>query len=72
MPNPDLIGSKEACSILDRDRSSLTRYVQEGRLVAVSKLPGRNGAFVFDRAAVEAFKATLTDAPSDANEPVSA
>lgn len=57
-PN-DLIGSKEACAILDRDRSSLTRYVQEGRLVAVSKLPGRNGAFVFNRSDVEAFKATL-------------
>lgn len=49
----DLIGSKEACGILDVDKSTLTRWAADGVLVPVYKLPGRNGPFVFNRADVE-------------------
>lgn len=48
-----LIGSKTACEILGVDRATLTRMVQDGRLQPETKMPGRNGAFVFDQATVE-------------------
>lgn len=52
--SPDLIGSKEACAILgDISRATLTRWVASGRLAAAVKLPGPNGAFMFDREVVE-------------------
>jgi predicted site-specific integrase-resolvase len=50
----DLIGSREACRILDIDKSTLSRWVAAGRLVQVTQLPGKNGAYLFTRAAVEA------------------
>lgn len=55
MPPPtDLIGSAESCRILgDVNRTTLTRWVAEGRLAAATKLPGANGAFLFHRAEVE-------------------
>lgn len=58
----ELIGSREACRILDRDRATLTRYVKDGKLSAVGKLSGQNGAYVFERATVEAFKLVLEPA----------
>lgn len=53
-----LIGSAEACRILgDINRSTLTRWVADGELPAAGKLPGKNGAFLFDRGDVEALAA---------------
>lgn len=52
---PDLIGSKEAAQILgDVDRTTLTRWVKDGRIPTVGKLPGKSGALLFDRAVIEA------------------
>ncbi len=46
--------SAEVCELLRIDRSTLTRRVQLGRIDAAMKLPGRNGAYLFDRATIEA------------------
>lgn len=53
-PVPDLIGSKEACQILGKDRATLSRWVATGRLVPAVQLPGPTGAFLFHRNDVEA------------------
>lgn len=47
-----LIGSREACRILGVDRSTLTRWVQAGRLYPAGRLEG--GAYLFDPTAIEA------------------
>jgi excisionase family DNA binding protein len=48
----DLIGSAEACQLLGVSRMTLTRWVQQGKLKAATKLPGDNGAFLFKREVV--------------------
>lgn len=53
---PDLIGADESCTILKVHRTTLTRWVGAGVLEAAHKLPGKNGAFLFDRADVEALR----------------
>ena len=50
---PALIGSAEVCTRLEIDRSTLTRWVQLGHAKPAMRLPGRNGAMLFDRAEVE-------------------
>lgn len=56
--HPAPMSSAEACKELgDIDRSTLSRWVALGLIVPAYKLPGRNGAFVFDRAEVERVKA---------------
>lgn len=50
---PPLIGSKDACLLLDVNRSTLTRWVEAGRLVPVTRLPGKNGAFLFKQEDVD-------------------
>lgn len=52
MNPPELIGSAEACALLGIDRSTLSRWVKDGRLTPTTKLPGIRGAFIFDRADV--------------------
>lgn len=42
-----MIGSREACKILDVDKSTLSRWAKAGQLPAAVKLPGRNGALLF-------------------------
>lgn len=62
MTNVDLIGSAETCRLLgDIDRSTLSRWVQLGRLTPVMQLPSKNGkgAFLFDRAVVEEYAEAL-------------
>jgi len=59
---PDLIGSREVCVMLDVATSTLTRWVADGRLSAALKMPGRNGAFLFHRADIEALVRELTEA----------
>lgn len=63
MPS-DLIGSVEAARLLGVDRSVLTRLVQSGDLKRAHKLPGENGAALYDRTAVEALAAARTEAAS--------
>lgn len=53
---PDLIGSAEACELLGIDRSTLTRWVDTGRLDYWVKMPGKTGAYLFEREAVETLR----------------
>jgi hypothetical protein len=67
MGNPDLIGSAEACAILGDgetpiDRATLVRRIARGELATVGKMPGPNGAWLFDRAEVLRHKAELEKA----------
>lgn len=47
------ITTAEACEQIGIDKSTLSRWVQLGRIDYVQKLPGRNGAFLFDPVEVE-------------------
>ena len=54
MANPDdLISSIEAAELLGKGRSTLTRWVQSGRLTEAMKLPGETGTRLFHRSEVE-------------------
>jgi excisionase family DNA binding protein len=48
----DLIGTVEAARILGVERSTLTRWVQLGRIAEFKKLPGPNGTRLFRRSDV--------------------
>ena len=48
MANANLIGSAKACQTLDIDKSTLSRWVAAGVITPAVKLPGRNGAMLFD------------------------
>jgi len=50
------MSAAEAADLLNCHRSTIARYVAAGTLEA-TKLPGRTGAYLFDRAAVEALAA---------------
>jgi len=50
----DLIGSAEAAQLLGIDKPTLTRWVKAGRVKAAHKFPGKNGAFIFHRADINA------------------
>lgn len=52
-PTPRYIGSAEVCERLEIDRSTLSRWVALGRIAVAMRLPGHNGAMLFDPAEVE-------------------
>lgn len=52
MSNIEIVGSAEAARLLQMDKSSLTRAVQEGLIPIIGRLPTRQGALVFDRAVI--------------------
>lgn len=54
--DPDLIGSAEVCRILNRHQATIGRWVENGRLTPVHKFPGKNGAYLFHRAEIEALR----------------
>jgi len=57
-----LLNSAEACERLNAiDRSTLSRWVQIGRITPVQKLPGLRGAFLFDPAEVERVRRELNE-----------
>lgn len=59
-PSSDFVGSNQACRLLgDINRSTLTRWVQLGRITPAHQNPGRNGAMLFHRDDIEALAATL-------------
>lgn len=60
----DFIPSVDVCRELSIDRSTLTRWVQSGRIVPVGKLPGRTGAYLFAPAEVARVKRELRAASS--------
>lgn len=57
----DYLTTTEACKLLGGlDRSTLSRWVQLGKIEPADKLPvGPHGAFLFKREDVEALKAKL-------------
>jgi hypothetical protein len=64
-PSLDLVGTAEAASMLNRDISTITRWVkaENPRLVPAAVLPdvGPKGVLLFHRADVEALAATLRE-----------
>lgn len=56
-----LIGSKDACRILNIDKATLSRWVTAGTLTPALQLPGRNGAYLFHRAHIEQLAAQRAD-----------
>jgi hypothetical protein len=58
----DLVGTREAALILDRNPVTITRWAADGILPVALKLPGRNGALVFHRTDVEALRDQLAAA----------
>ncbi len=56
MADPNLITTKQACDILDVDRSAFTRWVQLGRLTPAMQLAGARGAYLFHPADIEAIR----------------
>ena len=55
----DLIGSAEAAAIFGVTIKTITRYVARGTLVPAFKLAGIRGAYIFNRADVEAAKGAV-------------
>jgi len=50
----DLVSGKEACRILDCDKSTLGRWVRSGKLVPAYRGDGPNGIMLFNRADIDA------------------
>ena len=48
---------KPAELVTTGDRSTVTRLVSNGTVPTITKLPGKTGAYLFDRKTVEAFAA---------------
>lgn len=51
---PDLIASPEVARLLRLDARTVQRQAERGELPTVGKLPGRTGAYLFDRQVIEA------------------
>lgn len=49
-----IIGIVEAAQILGMERSTLTRRLLSGNIVPLAKIGGPRGAYIFDRADVQA------------------
>lgn len=62
MPESNLLGVSEAADRLKVDARTVQRWAADGTLTPVVKLPGANGAYIFDLAVVEAFAATRSAA----------
>lgn len=54
---PDLIASTEAARLLNIDARTVQRKAERQEIPTVGKLPGRTGAFLFDRDVIEALAA---------------
>lgn len=62
-----ILSSREACLRLSIDRSTLTRWVQIGRITPIHKLPGRTGAFLFEPAEIDRVRNELSSATTTAD-----
>ena len=51
---PELVGVTEVAAILGKSRATIKRWALHGTLPPVIKMPGETGAYLFDRAVVEA------------------
>lgn len=59
---PALIGTREAAEILGVPRTTLASRLAAGAIAPAIKLPGRTGAFLFDRAYIEQIAADEREA----------
>lgn len=59
---PALIGTRQAAEILGVPRTTLASRLAAGTIAPAIKLPGRTGAFLFDRAYIEKIAADERDA----------
>ena len=59
---PALIGTRQAAEILGVPRTTLASRLAAGTIAPAIKLPGRTGAFLFDRAYIEQIAADERDA----------
>lgn len=62
----DLLGSREAARLLGIDRSTLTRWVRDGRIAPIHTLPGATGAHLFRRSDLEELASEIDGQPQDA------
>lgn len=60
MPN-GLLTSPQVARLIGRSNRTVHRLVMSGDLVPVQKLPGPNGAFLFDPDAVESYAQRRTE-----------
>ena len=67
----DLIPSKEVALLLGCGRSTLTRWVQEGRLKEAKKFAGPTGPRLFWRKDVERLRKSLDRSPAEPAEQAS-
>lgn len=51
-----LLGTKEASDILGLGPSTLSRWVQIGKITPAGKLAGKTGSYVFTREQIEAYR----------------
>ena len=52
-PTPDLIPTSEVAGMLGLHVATIVRRVQAGELAYAVKVPGKTGAYLFDRAEIE-------------------
>lgn len=60
-----LLGITDIAKRLGKDRSTVFRWVQLGKLTPVHKMEAATGAYLFDEAEVERFIASLAE-PTEA------
>ena len=53
MPNDDLIPTVEVAEIMNKDVSTVLRLAKSGKLPYAIKIPGKTGAYLFSRKAIE-------------------
>jgi excisionase family DNA binding protein len=53
----DLLATAEVAKELGNSVPTINRWVAEGKLIPAKKLPGRTGAYLFDRATIDALSA---------------
>lgn len=64
MTDKDILTSPEAGQILNLSARTVQRMADRGELDYIRKLPGPNGAYIFDRSAIEAAAKTLANQAS--------
>ena len=64
MTDKDILTSPEAGQILNLSARTVQRMADRGELDYIRKLPGPNGAYIFERAVIEAAAKTLANQAS--------
>lgn len=55
-----LVGGTEACALLGMSRATYWRRIREGKIKPVMQMPGKTGAYLFDRAEIMKLAAELS------------